>query len=116
FEYVGQTIGRVWQWFVDLFAPVSTTKDELVKCTEAGRTFGQKVGEFISNLVTGPVTLLIDSLTRVLEKLGLFPSAVERARKKAEELKQKELLNEKAAMLLADVNVINPPKKDEDKK
>ncbi|HGC4579480.1 TPA: hypothetical protein ACIYM4_005834, partial [Escherichia coli] len=31
-------------------------------------------------------------------------------------LKQKELLNEKAAMLLADVNVINPPKKDEDKK
>ncbi|MGT5325574.1 phage tail tape measure protein, partial [Escherichia coli] len=116
FEYVGQTIGRVWQWFVDLFAPVSTTKDELVKCTEAGRTFGQKVGEFISNLVTGPVTLLIDSLTRVLEKLGLIPSAVERARKKAEELKQKELLNEKAAMLLADVNVINPPKKDEDKK
>ncbi len=72
--------------------------------------------EFISNLVTGPVTLLIDSLTRVLEKLGLIPSAVERARKKAEELKQKELLNEKAAMLLADVNVINPPKKDEDKK
>ncbi|HFV7122662.1 TPA: phage tail tape measure protein, partial [Escherichia coli] len=61
FEYVGQTIGRVWQWFVDLFAPVSTTKDELDKCTEAGRTFGQKVGEFISNLVTGPVTLLIDS-------------------------------------------------------
>ncbi|HFV7076245.1 TPA: phage tail tape measure protein, partial [Escherichia coli] len=116
FEYVGQTIGRVWQWFVDLFAPVSTTKDELDKCTEAGRTFGQKVGEFISNLVTGPVTLLIDSLTRVLEKLGLIPSAVERARKKAEELKQKELLNEKAAMLLADVNVINPPKKDEDKK
>ncbi|HGC1256985.1 TPA: phage tail tape measure protein, partial [Escherichia coli] len=61
FEYVGQTIGRVWQWFVDLFAPVSTTKDELDKCTEAGRTFGQKVGEFISNLVTGPVTLLVDS-------------------------------------------------------
>ncbi len=96
---------------MDLFAPVSTTKDELDKCTEAGRTFGQKVGEFISNLVTGPVTLLIDSLTRVLEKLGLIPSAVERARKKAEELKQKELLNEKAAMLLADVNVINPPKR-----
>ncbi|SRA13303.1 tail protein (modular protein) [Escherichia coli] len=116
FEYVGQTIGRVWQWFVDLFAPVSTTKDELDKCTEAGRTFGQKVGEFISNLVTGPVTLLIDSLTRVLEKLGLIPSAVERARKKAEELKQKELLNEKAAMLLADVNVINPPQNDKDKK
>ncbi|HGC4336661.1 TPA: phage tail tape measure protein, partial [Escherichia coli] len=116
FEYVGQTIGRVWQWFVDLFAPVSTTKDELDKCTEAGRTFGQKVGEFISNLVTGPVTLLVDSLTRVLEKLGLIPSAVERARKKAEELKQKELLNEKAAMLLADVNVINPPQNDKDKK
>ncbi|HFV7060101.1 TPA: phage tail tape measure protein, partial [Escherichia coli] len=73
-------------------------------------------GEFISNLVTGPVTLLIDSLTRVLEKLGLIPSAVERARKKAEELKQKELLNEKAAMLLADVNVINPPQNDKDKK
>ncbi|HGU2306043.1 TPA: phage tail tape measure protein, partial [Escherichia coli] len=91
-------------------------KDELDKCTEAGRTFGQKVGEFISNLVTGPVTLLVDSLTRVLEKLGLIPSAVERARKKAEELKQKELLNEKAAMLLADVNVINPPQNDKDKK
>ncbi|HGC4362031.1 TPA: hypothetical protein ACWR4A_005459, partial [Escherichia coli] len=39
-----------------------------------------------------------------------------RARKKAEELKQKELLNEKAAMLLADVNVINPPQNDKDKK
>ncbi|WP_029400975.1 hypothetical protein, partial [Escherichia coli] len=31
-------------------------------------------------------------------------------------LKQKELLNEKAAMLLADVNVINPPQNDKDKK
>ncbi|EIE0585716.1 phage tail tape measure protein, partial [Salmonella enterica] len=56
--------------------------------------------------------LLLDSLGWVLEKLGLIPDGIERARQKAEELKRNELLDAKVSLLAGDLAKVAPKKAD----
>ncbi|EAP9093704.1 phage tail tape measure protein, partial [Salmonella enterica] len=95
-----------------LLEPATTSKETLEKCTSAGKTFGKVVGSFIQTLVLGPMTLLLDSLGWVLEKLGLIPDGIERARQKAEELKRNELLDTKVSLLVGDLAKVAPKKVD----
>lgn len=112
FEAIGSGIKSVWNWFKRLLEPATTSKETLDKCTSAGKTFGKVVGSFIQTLVLGPMTLLLDSLGWVLEKLGLIPDGIERARQKAEELKRSELLNAKVSLLVGDLAKVAPKKAD----
>ncbi|ELS5095655.1 phage tail tape measure protein [Salmonella enterica] len=112
FESIGNGIKSVWNWFRRLLEPATTSKETLDKCTSAGKTFGKVVGSFIQTLVLGPMTLLLDSLGWVLEKLGLIPDGIERARQKAEELKRNELLNAKVSLLVGDLAKVAPKKAD----
>lgn len=112
FEAIGNGIKSVWNWFKRLLEPATTSKETLDKCTSAGKTFGKVVGSFIQTLVLGPMTLLLDSLGWVLEKLGLIPDGIERARQKAEELKRNELLNAKVSLLVGDLAKVAPKKTD----
>ncbi|ENL6420655.1 phage tail tape measure protein [Salmonella enterica] len=112
FESIGNGIKSVWNWFKRLLEPATTSKETLDKCTSAGKTFGKVVGSFIQTLVLGPMTLLLDSLGWVLEKLGLIPDGIERARQKAEELKRNELLNAKVSLLVGDLAKVAPKKVD----
>lgn len=112
FEKIGDAIKSVWNWFKRLLEPATTSKETLDKCTSAGKTFGKVVGSFIQTLVLGPMTLLLDSLGWVLEKLGLIPDGIERARQKAEELKRNELLDAKVSLLVGDLAKVAPKKAD----
>lgn len=112
FDSIGNGIKSVWNWFKRLLEPATTSKEMLDKCTSAGKTFGKVVGSFIQTLVLGPMTLLLDSLGWVLEKLGLIPDGIERARQKAEELKRNELLNAKVSLLVGDLAKVAPKKVD----
>lgn len=112
FEKIGDAIKSVWNWFKRLLEPATTSKETLDKCTSAGKTFGKVVGSFIQTLVLGPMTLLLDSLGWVLEKLGLIPDGIERARQKAEELKRTQLLDSKVALLVGDLAKVAPKKID----
>ncbi|EIX2883628.1 phage tail tape measure protein, partial [Salmonella enterica] len=100
FDSIGNGIKSVRDWFTRLLEPATTSKETLEKCTSAGKNFGKVVGSFIQTLVLGPMTLLLDSLGWVLEKLGLIPDGIERARQKAEELKRNELLDTKVSLLV----------------
>ncbi|EBE4778293.1 phage tail tape measure protein [Salmonella enterica] len=110
FDAIGNGIKSVWNWFKRLLEPAATSKETLDKCTSAGKTFGKVVGWFIQTLVLGPMTLLLDALGWVLEKLGLIPDGIERARQKAEELKRTQLLDSKVALLVGDMAKVAPAK------
>ncbi|EJK2399558.1 phage tail tape measure protein [Salmonella enterica] len=112
FDSIGNGIKSVRDWFTRLLEPATTSKETLDKCTSAGKTFGKVVGWFIQTLVLGPMTLLLDSLGWVLEKLGLIPDGIERARQKAEELKRNELLDAKVSLLAGDLAKVAPKKAD----
>ncbi|EEG5420034.1 phage tail tape measure protein [Salmonella enterica subsp. enterica] len=112
FDLIGNGIKSVRDWFTRLLEPATTSKETLDKCTSAGKTFGKVVGNFIQTLALGPMTLLLDLLGWVLEKLGLIPDGIERARQKAEELKRNELLDAKVSLLAGDLAKVAPKKAD----
>ncbi|EAS0523640.1 phage tail tape measure protein [Salmonella enterica] len=110
FDSIWNGIKSVWNWFKRLLEPADASRETLEKCTSAGKTFGKVVGNSIQILVLGPMTLLLKSIGWVLEKLGLIPDGIERARRKAEELKRNELLNDKVNVLVGDLAKIAPKK------
>ncbi|ELM3527104.1 phage tail tape measure protein [Salmonella enterica] len=110
FDLIWKGIKSVWNWFKRLLEPADASRETLEKCTSAGKTFGKVVGWAIQTLVLGPMTLLLKSIGWVLEKLGLIPDGIERARQKAEELKRNELLNDKVNVLVGDLAKIAPKK------
>ncbi|EEE7824314.1 phage tail tape measure protein [Salmonella enterica] len=110
FERIGDGIKSVWNWFKRLLEPADASRETLEKCTSAGKTFGKVVGWAIQTLVLGPMTLLLKSIGWVLEKLGLIPDGIERARQKAEELKRNELLSDKVSLLVGDLAKVAPKK------
>ncbi|MGF2652846.1 phage tail tape measure protein [Serratia marcescens] len=110
FDSIVNGIKSVWNWFKRLLEPSDASRETLEKCTRAGKTFGKVVGGFIQTLVLGPMTLLLKLIGWVLEKLGLIPDGIERARQKAEELKRNERLNEKVSLLVGDLASIAPKK------
>lgn len=78
FDGIGQAIGRVWDWFIQLLSPVQSSKAELEGATLAGKTFGEVVGAVINGLFW-PVEQLAKGLGWLLEKLGAIPKAADAA-------------------------------------
>lgn len=70
FDWLGEKLQAVWQWFADLIAPVKATQDTLASC----RDFGLMVGQALSAAFFAPlniVTTLWDKASGLLESLGL---------------------------------------------
>ena len=71
FEWLGEKLKAVWQWFKDLVAPVKSTKETLDGCKNAGVLFGQAV----ANALTAPLRAfnkLREGVDWLLNKLGLI--------------------------------------------
>ncbi|ENA5450637.1 phage tail tape measure protein [Escherichia coli] len=83
FELVSGAVSTVYDWFRRLLTPVQASNETLERCTSAGETFGRVLSGAIS-LVLTPLQALMDGLAWVLEKLGVLPSEVERAKNRAE--------------------------------
>lgn len=83
FDLVSGAVSTVFDWFTRLLTPVKSSNETLERCTSAGATFGRVLSGAIS-LVLTPLQALMNGLAWVLEKLGVLPSEVERAKKSAE--------------------------------
>lgn len=111
FDSIGNGIKSVWNWFRRLLEPATTSKETLDKCASAGKTFGRVLGTAL-NLLLWPLQQLMNGVGWLLEKLGLIPDGIERARQKAEELKRNELLDTKVSLLVGDLAKVAPKKVD----
>ncbi|EEP1514426.1 phage tail tape measure protein, partial [Salmonella enterica] len=111
FDSIGNGIKSVWNWFRRLLEPATTSKETLDKCASAGKTFGRVLGTAL-NLLLWPLQQLMNGVGWLLEKLGLIPDGIERARQKAEELKRNELLDAKVSLLAGDLAKVAPKKAD----
>ena len=83
FDLVSGAVSTVYDWFRRLLTPVQTSHESLERCASAGETFGRVLSGAISLALT-PLQALMDGLAWVLEKLGVLPSEVERAKNRAE--------------------------------
>lgn len=61
FKWLGGLVLDIGGWFLDLFRPVTATKEQLDEAGKSGRTFGEKLAAGIE-LVTRPIEWLIDKL------------------------------------------------------
>ncbi|MGA6012312.1 phage tail tape measure protein [Escherichia coli] len=109
FDAIGSGISQVFNWFKSLLSPMESSKETLDKCTSAGEIFGNVLGGALQ-LVLTPAKMLLDTLTWILEKLGVLPDEAERARKKIEDAQRAAILQDKVALLQGDLAKINPPK------
>ncbi|ENL1644118.1 phage tail tape measure protein [Klebsiella quasipneumoniae subsp. similipneumoniae] len=110
-ESVSDGVRSVWQWFTNLLSPIQASKDTLDKCASAGSTFGNVLGGALQ-VVLIPARALLDTLAWILEKLGVLPDEVERARKKIEDAQRMSLLQDKVAFLQGDMSKVAPKKTD----
>lgn len=83
FDLVSGAVSTVYDWFRRLLTPVQTSHESLERCASVGETFGRVLSGAISLALT-PLQALMDGLAWVLEKLGVLPSEVERAKNRAE--------------------------------
>ncbi|MGL5948139.1 MAG: phage tail tape measure protein [Aeromonas sp.] len=77
-DAISSAVGRLWQWFTQLFTPVDYTVESLGRASEAGASFGRIVGAGISHLIT-LAAKLAEGLSWVLTQLGLMPEASKKA-------------------------------------
>lgn len=82
FDWLSNALSKVWKWFKDLFEPVQLTGEELKACADMGKRFGEKLTDAVMMALT-PFRALYDLVCWTLEKLGLIPSAAEKAAKAA---------------------------------
>lgn len=71
FDLLGQKLQAAWTWFGDLIAPVTSTKESLDSCKNAGVEFGQA----LASVLTAPLNLFNAIGSKVdwlLEKMGLM--------------------------------------------
>ncbi|NEY28797.1 phage tail tape measure protein [Escherichia coli] len=71
FDLLGQKLQAAWKWFGDLIAPVTSTKESLDSCKNAGVEFGQA----LANVLTAPLNLfnaIGNKVDWLLEKMGLM--------------------------------------------
>ncbi|MCL9645323.1 phage tail tape measure protein, partial [Rahnella victoriana] len=71
FDWLGDKLKMVWQWFKDLIAPVKSTQETLNNCKDTGVMFGQA----IANALTAPLQAfnkLRSGVDWLLEKLGII--------------------------------------------
>ncbi|EKA1148048.1 phage tail tape measure protein [Salmonella enterica] len=87
FDLIGNGIKSVWNWFTRLLEPATTSKETLEKCASAGKTFGRVLGTALTTLLW-PLQQLMIGVGWLLEKLGLIPDGIERAKKQADKARQ----------------------------
>lgn len=87
FEKIGDAIKSVWNWFKRLLEPATTSKETLDKCASAGKTFGRVLGTALTILLW-PLQQLMTGVGWLLEKLGMIPDGIERAKKQADKARQ----------------------------
>lgn len=71
FDLLGQKLQAAWKWFGDLIAPVTSTKESLDSCKNAGVEFGQA----LASVLTAPLNLfnaIGNKVDWLLEKMGLM--------------------------------------------
>ncbi len=71
FDWLGDKLKMVWQWFKDLIEPVKSTQETLNDCKDTGVMFGQA----IANALTAPLQAfnkLRSGVDWLLEKLGII--------------------------------------------
>jgi hypothetical protein len=71
FDWLGDKLKMVWQWFKDLIQPVKSTQETLNNCKDTGVMFGQA----IANALTAPLQAfnkLRQGVDWLLEKLGII--------------------------------------------
>lgn len=71
FDWLGEKISSVWQWFKDLIAPVKATQDTLNSCRDVGVVFGQALADALMLPLTA-FNKLRSGIDWVLEKLGII--------------------------------------------
>ncbi|WP_038909973.1 phage tail tape measure protein [Dickeya dadantii] len=86
FDVIVSAVSRLWDRFKQLFDPIQTTKKTLDDCAIAGYGFGKVLGSALEMLLW-PLQKLMEGIGWVLEKLGLIPSGLDAAQKKADQLK-----------------------------
>lgn len=87
FDSIGNGIKSVRNWFTRLLEPATTSKETLEKCASAGKTFGRVLGTALTTLLW-PLQQLMTGVGWLLEKLGLIPDGIERAKKQADKARQ----------------------------
>lgn len=45
FGFISEKLGGIWQWFIDLIAPIKATQETLDSCKNVGVAFGQALGD-----------------------------------------------------------------------
>ncbi|MBS1206501.1 MAG: phage tail tape measure protein [Proteobacteria bacterium] len=71
FDWLGEKLKAVWDWFTNLIAPVKSTQDTLNACKDTGVLFGQALADALLMPLTG-FNKLRQGIDWVLEKLGLI--------------------------------------------
>ncbi|MCI4217759.1 phage tail tape measure protein [Dickeya dianthicola] len=116
FDPIWQAVEKVWEWFKKLLEPIGISKESLDKCASAGEAFGRVLGSALE-LLLWPLQKLMEGIGWILEKLGLIPSGLDAAQKKANQLKEltpegKDRLQGLVANLTGDLKgatTISPP-------
>ncbi|TBX31626.1 phage tail tape measure protein, partial [Rahnella victoriana] len=71
FDWLGDKLKMLWQWFKDLIEPVKSTQETLNNCKDTGVMFGRA----IANALTAPLQAfnkLRSGVDWLLEKLGII--------------------------------------------
>jgi TP901 family phage tail tape measure protein len=71
FDWLGEKLQAVWQWFTNLIAPVKATQDTLNRCRDTGVMFGQALADVLM-LPLAAFNKLRSGIEWVLEKLGVI--------------------------------------------
>lgn len=71
FDWLGEKLKGIWQWFKDLIAPVKSTQETLDFCKRAGVMFGQALADALM-LPLNAFNKLRSGIDWVLEKLGVI--------------------------------------------
>ncbi|MFW2072636.1 hypothetical protein ACG9Y7_04140 [Acinetobacter gerneri] len=82
-ELVSNWVSKAFNWFKQLLQPVNATKEQINAATDAGKSFGEKVGSAIS-LLMKPLQAVIDAFSWIINtggKVGSIVSQVTNAEK-----------------------------------
>ncbi|ATM78981.1 hypothetical protein CRN79_25485 [Serratia fonticola] len=104
FEWVGQKISAVIDWFKEFLSPVKSTKEELKAAADSGKGFGSAISDSILSAIDH-INKLIDKLVWVKNTLSLMGGALkEQAQEKVnavvEWVKKKTGNNSPSAMMV----------------
>ncbi|WP_241652269.1 hypothetical protein [Yersinia sp. 2105 StPb PI] len=83
FDWIGDAVKNVWNWFKKLMEPVQSTTADLNSAANAGKSFGQFLADGIDLAMT-PLKALISSIKWVLEKLDEVKQRSEKTRELAQ--------------------------------